>query len=192
MTCETCGIKLIHKSKFDKATSAGHSRRARAGSCEACYKRNLRGKFSICRDCGARLVRQKTWDRFTPEKQAEYEKSRKIAAGGNELCHSCAGDDFEGEHYSENEIALTGGRWVNRGGIKKWVPNAPKEHREITIDRDLADDHMHRRSFPERVVKLCAELCDCGCLKKPNEFCPACLAWAEKDAIRTSWKRVAA
>ena len=29
----------------------------------------------------------------------------------------------------------------------------------------------------------------CGCLVLPDETCPGCLAWAERDAVRTSWRR---
>lgn len=149
----------------------------------------------ICPRCKIPMISGAKWRRLPAAVRAQHLKNRTLV--GRKTIKSC-GPCYRryGQYeYPEHEIALRGGRWVRRGLKQVWVPFTPEEHPRSTVDPDLVDDVVREAigvTPPERVVKLRAELCDCGCLTKPNEFCPACLAWAEKDSIRHSWKRIAA
>lgn len=100
-----------------------------------------------------------------------------------------------------DDHALTGGHWVQRRGIKVWVGPRP-----VDDDLELAgmDLTMHRTveavmatlahnlAAPQppaiAATRVTGVLCDCGCLLiNPTETCPACLVWAERDAVRASW-----
>jgi len=50
-----------------------------------------------------------------------------------------------------------------------------------TLDRTL--------QFPRPISQWDGCCPDCDCVLLPRERCPGCLAWAERDAIRTSWRR---
>lgn len=89
------------------------------------------------------------------------------------LCSHCA-------RGWNNNTELNGGRWVKRGLTYVYEPD--QQTLFDVIARNL-------QTIPAPSV---GPLCDCcGCLLKTvTESCPACLAWAEKDAARSSWQAV--
>lgn len=101
-----------------------------------------------------------------------------------------------------DEIALTGGEWVVRNGVRYWTgprPSDPPEFRGDvleTFDRTLKDSKA-------QIVHEKAEstFCACGCwLLSASEDCPACmvrvewLPWAQRAERRhnlTTFRRAA-
>lgn len=76
------------------------------------------------------------------------------------------------------------GRWVLRGGVRLPVTGPVNrlptpQARPATGRR--ADVAGHRPTYRTTV-------CHCGCLLVVGESCPACLAWAEIDAVLGSWR----
>lgn len=78
------------------------------------------------------------------------------------------------------------GRWAQRGLIR--VPVVDEKPAAV-LPRPGDLDHKARKPCEAgRRPKYRATICDCGCLIVPGETCPACLAWAEHDAVVASWR----
>lgn len=75
---------------------------------------------------------------------------------------------------------LTGGHWEKRpAGLRVWVKDKP-----------ASAPVKPEPPTSWRLLSTTA-LCHCGCLLRDElETCPACLVWAERDAIRHSWTRI--
>lgn len=93
-----------------------------------------------------------------------------------------------GPQYSEAELALTGGQWVLRGGIRVWDGPLPAETRDS--GEDLLATLAKNLSEPATPTPTPA-FCACGCwLLSADEDCPACMArvewlsWAVKAEAR--------
>jgi hypothetical protein len=72
------------------------------------------------------------------------------------------------------------------GGIYVWEGPRPAEHDCDDFWRKLGQS-LARNHFDFRPVT--GVLCHCGCLlRDETETCPACLLWADDNAVRSSWR----
>jgi hypothetical protein len=95
--------------------------------------------------------------------------------------------------------ALTGGRWVLRGGIRRFVPAPdrfiPAEPDPVDLRLVSAKPRPAQTPWNKgiRVTERVHPLCDCGCvLTSLVENCPNCRVWARKVEAEFNRTAVAA
>lgn len=87
---------------------------------------------------------------------------------------------------SRDRLAFAG-TWQRRGMVSvPVVDDAPGEPQPEPQRRPACAQQPavsgHRATYRTTTCP------DCGCLILIGETCPGCLAWAERDAVRASWR----
>ena len=94
-----------------------------------------------------------------------------------------------------DRYGLPAGEWVRVGAVLRFRPSpiphkpTPKPKRRSTPAEQPRHSKWHPIISPLRFAgRPCCNVCRC-LLTHADETCPGCLAWAERDAVRTSWRR---
>lgn len=83
-----------------------------------------------------------------------------------------------------------------RGGIVVWEGQRPSDEPLDEPARDDAADAPFWQKLGDSLAAIhldfspvTGQICDCGCLVRPDEFCPACLLWCERNADEHAQRR---
>lgn len=147
--CIECDWRLMPRTHWRELTDGEKAAHRKQGikplyarsRCQPCYKiAKERGDFTIgditfaatCATCGDDLIGQTKWTSYTAEERAEMRANGIAKRVSRDSCEKCYNQarrrDRSGEKriWTEEEIALTGGRWefCPRRRVQVWIEAA--------------------------------------------------------------------